>query len=82
MMRRSLLAVTTLGLLAVTAACGSDDDTDVTTPDIDVTVPSSVSGSDDSLDDPTMDPTMTTMDPTMDTVGGVASSGACSTAPA
>lgn len=70
MMRRSLIAVATIGLLVVPAACGSEDDTDVTTPDLNV--PSSVSGPDDSVLDPTMSvPMDTTMGTTMDTVGGV-----------
>jgi hypothetical protein len=70
MMRRSLIALTTLGLIVVPAACGSDDDTDVTTPD--VTVPTTAAGSEDSLDDPTMTvPMDTTMSSTGDTIGGV-----------
>ena len=70
MMRRSLIALTTLGLLVVPAACGSDDDTDVTTPD--VSVPSTAAGTDDSIVDLTMTvPGDTTMGSTGDTVGGV-----------
>ena len=73
MMRRSLIAISTFGLLVLPAACGSDDDdTDITTPDVDVSVPGTVGSPSDSTMDPTMTTPMdTTMDTTMDTVGGV-----------